>query len=75
MADKLKIAWCDGISINQAHFEQQERYIERNIDLKTIHTTRNLYDVVRVEFYKERLLECKIALKRIFGISKYCKFF
>ena len=70
MADKLKIAWCDGISINQAHFEQQERYIERNIDLKTIHTTSNLYGVLSVEFSKEMLLEGKIALKNILGISK-----
>ena len=36
MANSLKVAWINGMNIDRVHFEQQERYIERNINQKTI---------------------------------------
>ncbi|EAL8768273.1 type VI secretion system baseplate subunit TssK, partial [Campylobacter coli] len=46
MANKLKVAWFDGLNIGQTHFEQQERFFNRNIDLKTINIYSNLYGII-----------------------------
>ncbi|MCR6583817.1 type VI secretion system baseplate subunit TssK [Campylobacter insulaenigrae] len=70
MADKLKVAWFNGLNIDKIHFEQQERYFERNINLKTISTFNNLYGIIDLEFSNEMLMQGKIALKRISGIAK-----
>ncbi|HEF6292836.1 TPA: type VI secretion system baseplate subunit TssK, partial [Campylobacter jejuni] len=70
MADKLKVAWFNGLNIDKIHFEQQERYLERNINLKTISTFNNLYGIIDLEFSNEMLMQGKIALKRISGIAK-----
>ena len=34
MAENLKVVWYNGMSVDKIHFEQQERYLERNINLK-----------------------------------------
>lgn len=36
MANQLKVVWFNGLNIDKIHFEQQERYLQRNIDAKTI---------------------------------------
>lgn len=56
MANKLKVAWFDGLNIGQTHFEQQERFFNRNIDLKTINIYSNLYGIIDLEFSQEMLL-------------------
>lgn len=68
MADQLKVAWFDGTNITQAHFEQQERYFQRNIDTKTMHTSSHLYGILEIEF--KELLDGKIALQKISGIAQ-----
>ena len=60
MANKLKVAWFDGLNIGQTHFEQQERFFNRNIDLKTINIYSNLYGIIDLEFSQEMLLQGKI---------------
>lgn len=70
MANKLKVAWFNGLNIGQGHFEQQERFFNRNIDLKTINIHSNLYGVVDLEFSEEMLLQGKIALLKISGIAQ-----
>ncbi|QOR00544.1 type VI secretion system baseplate subunit TssK [Campylobacter sp. 2014D-0216] len=70
MADKLKVAWFNGLNIDKIHFEQQERYFERNINLKTISIFNNLHGIIDLEFSNEMLMQGKIALKRISGIAK-----
>ncbi|MCW1360955.1 type VI secretion system baseplate subunit TssK [Campylobacter sp. US33a] len=70
MADKLKVAWFDGLNIGQTHFEQQERFLNRNIDLKTIHIYSNLYGIIDLEFSQEMLMQGKIALSKISGIAQ-----
>lgn len=70
MANKLKVAWFDGLNIGQSHFEQQERFFNRNIDLKTINIYSNLYGIIDLEFSKEMLLQGKIALSKISGIAQ-----
>lgn len=70
MANKLKVAWFDGLNINQTHFEQQERFFSRNIDSKTIDISSNLYGVIDLEFSKEMLIQGKIALSKISGIAQ-----
>lgn len=70
MANKLKVAWFDGLNINQTHFEQQERFFSRNINTKTIDINNNLYGVIDLEFSKEMLLQGKIALSQISGIAQ-----
>lgn len=70
MANKLKVVWSNGLNIDKIHFEQQERYFQRNIDLKTIEVLSNLYGVIDLEFSDEMLIQGKIALKRISGIAK-----
>ncbi|EOZ5454790.1 type VI secretion system baseplate subunit TssK [Campylobacter jejuni] len=70
MANKLKVAWFDGLNIGQTHFEQQERFFNRNIDLKTINIYSNLYGIIDLEFSQEMLLQGKIALSKISGIAQ-----
>ncbi|QWU79598.1 type VI secretion system, baseplate protein [Campylobacter novaezeelandiae] len=70
MADKLKVVWFNGLSIDKIHFEQQERYIERNINTKTIHLFNALYGIIDLEFDKEMLEFGRIALKKVSGIAR-----
>lgn len=70
MADKLKVAWFNGLNIDKIHFEQQERFFSRNVDLKTIGVFSNLYGVIDLEFSNEMLLQGKVALTKVSGIAK-----
>ena len=62
MANQLKVAWFNGLNIDKIHFEQQERYFQRNIDLKTIEVSNNLYGIIDLKFSNELLIQGKIAL-------------
>ncbi len=55
MANSLKVAWINGMNIDRVHFEQQERYIERNINQKTIDVFENHYGILDIEFSHEML--------------------
>ncbi len=70
MANQLKVAWFNGLNIDKIHFEQQERYFQRNIDLKTIKILSNLYGIINLKFSDEMLIQGKIALEKISGIAK-----
>ncbi|MGX2973082.1 type VI secretion system baseplate subunit TssK [Helicobacter sp. T3_23-1059] len=70
MANKLKVAWFNGLNIQKIHFEQQERYFERNIDTKTIAIQNNLYGIMDIKFSSEMLMQGKIALEKVIGIAK-----
>lgn len=70
MANKLKVAWFNGLNIQKIHFEQQERYFERNIDTKTIVISNNLYGIIDIKFSSEMLMQGKIALEKVVGIAK-----
>ena len=70
MANQLKVVWFNGLNIDKIHFEQQERYFQRNIDLKTIGVLSHLYGIIDLKFSSEMLLQGKIALEKISGIAK-----
>lgn len=70
MANQLKVAWFNGLNIEKIHFEQQERYFQRNIDSKTIKAMSNLYGIIDLKFSDEMLMQGKIALERVSGIAK-----
>lgn len=70
MADKLKVAWYDGLNVSSVHFEQQERFLQRAIDSKTIEVFSNLYGITTLEFSKEMLIQGKIAITRVEGIAQ-----
>ena len=70
MANKLKVAWFNGLNIQKIHFEQQERYFERNIDAKTIAISNHLYGIMDIKFSSEMLMQGKIALEKVIGIAK-----
>lgn len=70
MANKLKVAWFNGLNIQKIHFEQQERYFQRNIDSKTIAISNNLYGIIDIKFSSEMLMQGKIALEKVIGIAK-----
>ena len=69
MSNSLKVAWINGMNIDRVHFEQQERYIERNINQKTIDVFENLYGIFDIEFQSEMLTQGKIGINRVSGIS------
>lgn len=69
MSNSLKVAWINGMNIDRVHFEQQERYIERNINQKTIDVFENLYGIFDIEFQSEMLTQGKIGINRVYGIS------
>lgn len=69
MANSLKVAWINGMNIDRVHFEQQERYIERNINQKTIDVFENHYGILDIEFSHEMLSQGKIGITRVSGIS------
>ncbi len=62
MANSLKVAWINGMNIDRVHFEQQERYIERSINQKTIDIFENLYGIFDIEFQSEMLSQGKIGV-------------
>ncbi len=68
MANSLKVAWINGMNIDRVHFEQQERYIERNINQKTIDVFENHYGILDIEFSHE-MSQGKIGITRVSGIS------
>lgn len=70
MANQLKVVWFNGLNIDKIHFEQQERYFQRNIDSKTIKVSNNLYGIIDLKFSNEMLAEGKVALERVSGIAK-----
>ncbi|WP_297814130.1 type VI secretion system baseplate subunit TssK [uncultured Helicobacter sp.] len=70
MADQLKVAWYDGLNVSSVHFEQQERFLQRVIDFKTIEVFSNLYGITTLEFSKEMLIQGKIVITRIEGIAQ-----
>lgn len=70
MANQLKIAWFNGLNIDKIHFEQQERYFQRNIDSKTIKISNNLYGIIDLKFSDEMLIQGKIALENVSGIAE-----
>ena len=69
MSNSLKVAWINGMNIDRVHFEQQERYIERNINQKTIDVFENLYGIFDIEFQSEMFTQGKIGINRVSGIS------
>ena len=70
MANQLKVVWFNGLNIDKIHFEQQERYLQRNIDAKTIKLSDYLYGIVDLRFSSEMLMQGKIALEKVSGITK-----
>ena len=70
MSDKLKVVWYNGMNVDKVHFEQQERYFERNLNLKTVSSFSNLYGVLELEISSELLLQGKIGLNKISCISQ-----
>ncbi|WP_103624945.1 type VI secretion system baseplate subunit TssK [Campylobacter concisus] len=70
MSEKLKVVWYNGMNVDKVHFEQQERYFERNLNLKTISSFSNLYGVLDLEISSDLLLQGKIGLTKISCISQ-----
>ncbi|MCD8213082.1 MAG: type VI secretion system baseplate subunit TssK [Campylobacter sp.] len=70
MADSLKVVWYNGMNVDKIHFEQQERYFERNINLKTISSFANLYGILDIHISNELLEQGKIGLARISAIAQ-----
>jgi len=70
MSDKLKVVWYNGMNVDKVHFEQQERYFERNLNLKTVSSLSNLYGVLELDISSELLLQGKIGLNKISCISQ-----
>ena len=68
MAENLKVVWYNGMSVDKIHFEQQERYLERNINLKTISSFSNLYGILDIRISSELLEQGKIGLRSISAI-------
>ena len=68
MAENLKVVWYNGMSVDKIHFEQQERYLERNINLKTISSFSNLYGILDIQISSELLEQGKIGLRSISAI-------
>ena len=60
MSEKLKVVWYNGMNVDKVHFEQQERYFERNLNLKTISSFSNLYGVLDLEISSDLLLQGKL---------------
>lgn len=70
MAEGLKVVWHNGMNVDKIHFEQQERYFERNINLKTVAAFANLYGVLDLQISSELLEQGKIALKKISAVAQ-----
>lgn len=70
MAENLKVVWYNGMNVDKIHFEQQERYLERNINLKTISSFSNLYGVLDIQISNELLEQGKIGLRSISAIAQ-----
>ncbi|MCR4942512.1 MAG: type VI secretion system baseplate subunit TssK [Campylobacter sp.] len=70
MSNSLKVVWYNGMSIDKVHFEQQERYFERNINLKSIGLNSNFYGIVNFDISTELLEQGKIGFNYISAIAQ-----
>lgn len=70
MNNKLRIAWHNGMTIDKLHFEQQERFLEELVHVKTTHSLCNFYGIFEVQISDEMLNLGKISVLRIKGIAK-----
>lgn len=70
MNSRLKVVWYNGMNVDKIHFEQQERYFEQLVYIKTTKSLCNFYGLFEVEFSNELLNLGKIALSRISGIAQ-----
>lgn len=58
------------MNVDKIHFEQQERYFEQLVYMKTTQSLCNFYGLFEVEFSNELLNLGKIALSRVSGIAQ-----
>ena len=74
MAENLKVVWYNGMSVDKIHFEQQERYLERNINLKTKEPirARTLGSFTVLDIYKGDIKKGeKLLYSRLGAIMKF----
>lgn len=68
MSDKNKVIWSEGLFLRPQHFQQQERYFEHFVELRSGQLRPSAWGFQEVEIDRDLLAIGKLALKRARGV-------
>ena len=63
-----KVIWTEGLFLRPQHFQQQDRHLERYVDLRSSVLRSNGWGFTELEFERELLATGKLALRRARGV-------
>ena len=63
-----KVVWSEGLFLRPQHFQQQDRHVERYVELRTSALRANGWGFSDLEFERELLSTGKLALRRARGV-------
>jgi type VI secretion system protein ImpJ len=63
-----KVVWSEGLFLRPQHFQQQDRHVERYVELRTSALRANAWGFSDLEFERDLLATGKLALRRARGV-------
>jgi len=63
-----KVVWSEGLFLRPQHFQQQDRHVERYVELRTSALRANGWGFSDLEFERDLLSTGKLALRRARGV-------
>lgn len=68
MSSNSKVVWSEGLFLRPQHFQQQDRYHERYVELRTGAQRADAWGFVELDVDRDLLSVGKVALKRARGV-------
>jgi type VI secretion system protein ImpJ len=68
MSSNKRVIWSEGLFLRPQHFQQQDRYFERYLELRAGHLRSNAWGFTSLEFETSLLTIGKLALTRASGV-------
>ncbi|MGH8445082.1 MAG: type VI secretion system baseplate subunit TssK [Solimonas sp.] len=68
MSSHNKVVWSEGLFLRPQHFQQQDRYLERYVDLKSAALSAEGWGFSELEIDRDLLAVGKLALRRARGV-------
>jgi type VI secretion system protein ImpJ len=63
-----RVVWSEGLFLRPQHFQQQERYLERHVELRASVLRAHGWGFTELEFERDLLATGKLALRRARGV-------
>jgi len=68
MAINNRVVWSEGLFLRPQHFQQQERYLERHVEIRTSAVRSHGWGFTELEFERDLLAVGKLAIRRAKGV-------